>query len=122
MSSSPQSMREALIAELIGDVDKLITRTEELKSTLPDQLKVASRTTTGELTAAGEKLRNDFLRDLERVKRELQQTAAEAKEAAQIVHGSARRFAVLAMAAGLFAGALGGLIAGLLAANYILGA
>ncbi|MGR0626563.1 hypothetical protein ACTZIH_25975 (plasmid) [Escherichia coli] len=127
--SGPQSMREALIAELIGDVDGLINRLEGLQSALPEaaeksaaKVSAAGDSAVRNMTATGEKIRTDFIRDADSVLKALQKATGEAQAASRVVSGSAKRFAALALVVGLSAGIIGGVLAGMLAAYYFLGA
>lgn len=126
--SGPQTMREALIAELIGDVDALMTRAESLRATLPEAAdKAATRVASAGETAAqqiaikAERVRADLARDMETLLKGVQRVAGEAQAASMVVDRSARRFALLALLTGLAGGVGGGILAGLFAARYLLG-
>lgn len=126
--SGPQTMREALIAELIGDLDTLLTRTEEVKAALP----LAADSAARGITAAGEKmlaqteqsanrLRAELARDAGSIAETVKKAASEANTAATIVARGGQRFALLALLTGLAGGVVGGTLAGLFAARYFLG-
>lgn len=126
--NGPQTMRDALIAELIGDVDALLTRAETLRAALPDAAeKAASRVAAAGESAAqqiatnAERVRGELARDMETLLKGVQKVAGEASGAAKVVDRSGRRFALLALLTGLAGGVCGGVVAGLLAACYFLG-
>ncbi len=113
----PQTTREALLAELLGDVAGLLERVEALHASLP----ATAEQSAARMAAAGERVRADLGRQNDGVVQALQKVAREAREAAGVVNGSARRFALLALATGLGAGVLGGALGGLLLSRYVFG-
>ncbi len=111
-----QTAREALIGELIGDVDALLARTDALRTTLPEAVgHSASR-----IEAAGNRLRADFERDGEALLRELRAVVREAEISARIVDRSGRRFLAFALMTGFAGGIFGGAFAGMLLAQVLL--
>jgi len=126
--SSPQTMREALVAELIGDLDTLIARTEELKATLPRAADQAAQKIADSADAilkkveqSSSQLRIDLTRDAAIIATSIQKSTGEAKAAAALVEKAGRRFALLALVTGLGGGILGGLLAGLAFAAHVFG-
>lgn len=126
--AGPQTTREALMAELLGDVARLLDRVEALHTSLPvaaDQsaarMAAAGEQAAGSITAAGERVRVDLGRQNETVLQAIQKAAKEAREAALVVNGSAQRFAFLVLLTGLGAGLVGGALGGLLLSWYVLG-
>lgn len=126
--SGPQTMREALIAELIGDLDTLITRTEELKAALPaaadkaaDKVAGSADAMLGKIEQSASQLRADLARDAGIIAQTVQKAAGDAQAAAAVVDKAGRRFALLALVTGLCGGLLGGLLVGLASAVNIFG-
>lgn len=111
-----QTAREALIGELIGDVDALLARADALRTALPE----AVGQSAARLEAAGGRLRVDFERDGEALLRELRAVAREAEMSARIVDGSGRRFLLFALVTGFAGGIFGGALAGLALAQVLL--
>ncbi len=87
-----QTAREALIGELIGDVDALIARADALRTVLPD----AADRSAARLEAAANRLRAELERDGAAHLSELRHLTAEAKAAAWVVDGASRRFVAFA--------------------------
>ncbi|MFW1011717.1 hypothetical protein ACEV93_18635 [Vibrio parahaemolyticus] len=125
---APQTMREALLAELLGDVDALMQRLEELQTTLPaaadnaaGKVSDAGKAATDEFAQTAAKLRRDLVADSDVLRKELQGVTKETQAAAKVVDQSARRFAIMALLMGLAGGVIGGVLAGLALANHTLG-
>ncbi|EIJ6113775.1 hypothetical protein LJJ21_004738 [Salmonella enterica] len=125
---SPQTAREALIAELIGDVDALIIRAEALRSALPDaaneaaaKVRHSGERAAEDIGAAAAKLARELTGHGEKVVQGVQSAARDAQAAAKVVDRSARRFALLAAAMGLAGGVLGGILAGLFLSRHFFG-
>lgn len=112
-----QTAREALIGELIGDVDALIARMDAVRMALPE----AADRSAARIEAAGSRLRVDLAREGETLLQEFRKVAREASAAAHVVDGSSRRFVALALLVGFGSGILGGALAGALLAQWILG-
>lgn len=126
--SSPQTMREALVAELIGDLDDLLARTEALKTSLPG----AADDVAKKVTASGdgiilriEKVGTQLLADLSHesktISETMQRAASDASGAAAVVDRAARRFALLALVTGMCGGVVGGLLVGMALAGKVFG-
>lgn len=93
----PQTTREALLAELLGDVAGLLERVEALHASLhataeqsAARVAAAGEQAAGAIIAAGERVRADLGRQNDGVVQALQKVAREAREAAGVVNGSAR--------------------------------
>ncbi|HFD2218311.1 TPA: hypothetical protein ACF2KY_004836, partial [Escherichia coli] len=113
--AGPQTTREALIAELLGDVGVLIDKTDELRASFPAaadeaaaKVKAAGQRATEDVATAATQLTRDLATQTEKLLQGVQQAAREAQAAARVVDRSARRFALLATAMGLAAGIVGG--------------
>lgn len=126
--AGPQTAREALIAELIGDVDALIGRAEGLHTALPAaadkaaaRVEGAGRTAADDITEAATRLRRELTAEGETLLKGLQGATQEAQKAARVVDQSARRFALMALLLGLAGGVLGGCLAGFALAQHLLG-
>lgn len=120
----PGTLKEAFIAELMGDMglliedaEALIKSVEALKASLPR----VGEQTVNQVTAAGDKIRDGLARDAANLENVLSQISRETLAAAQVVDGSARRFQILALMAGLAGGVLGGLLIGFALANNVFG-
>ena len=122
--AGPQTAREALLAELLGDVGGLLDRMEVLKVDLPevaddaaDKIKAAGASSAAAIQSATDRAEvriGDALSSL--------QTAARyAKAAATVVAGSARRFALLALLTGVAGGAVAGAVVALALSRSLFG-
>ena len=112
-SQAPQTAREALIGELIGDVDALMARVDALRTALPD----AADRSAARLEAAASRLRGELERAVEAHIKELRELTGEARAAARVVDGASRRFVAMALLGGVGGGILGGALAGVLLAQ-----
>lgn len=110
-----QTAREALIGELIGDVDTLIARADALRTTVPE----AAERAASRLETAGNRLRAELARDGEALHRSLREITREADTAARIVDGASRRLIFLAVLAGFGGGIVGGALAGVALARWM---
>lgn len=117
--AGPQTAREALIAELIGDVDALIERAEVLQASIPAAADEAVRgiVDAGErvvahLDDATKLLRADLARERAAALQPLQLASKAATDAAAAVTDGARRLATYALLTGLAGGALAGALVG----------
>ena len=126
--AAPNTHREALIAELLGDVGAMLDRADELQAAFPvaaeaaaGKVRVAGEMAAGGVTAAGERFLGVFDQRAGTALRGVQEAAREAQEAARVVDRAAWHFALLAGAVGLAAGALGGTLAGLTLGRGLLG-
>lgn len=118
--ANPNTHREALIAELLGDVGQLLDRAEALKASFPvageeaaGKVRAAGQVAAGGVTAAGERFLGVFDQRAAAALQGVQEAAREAQAAARVVDRAAWHFALLAGAMGLGAGVLGGVLAGL---------
>ncbi len=118
--ANPSTHREALIAELLGDIDTLLARLETLQASLPaavdtavGRVRGAGETAAGGLSLAGDRLLAGFDRHAAQTLQGVQTAAREAQAAARLVDHAARRFLVLATVLGLCAGVLGGILVAL---------
>lgn len=100
--SGPQTMREALIAELIGDLDTLLTRTEALKTSLSgaadDVAKKLSATGDGivlRIEKTGAQLLDDLSRDTKTINQQMQKAASAARIVIRtVLHGQPSRISM----------------------------
>jgi hypothetical protein len=114
--AGPNTAREALLAELLGDAGVLLDRMEALKVELPEvaddierKVRSAGESSAALVRTAGEQAASQVGDTLEAV----QSAAREARAAAAMVTGSARRFALLALLTGVAGGGVAGAIAAL---------
>lgn len=122
--AGPQTTREALMAELLGDVGGLLDRMEALKVDLPEladdmagKVKAAGDSSAAGIKIASQQAASRIADTLESV----QNAAREAKAAAAVVTGSARRFAFLALLTGVAGGGVAGAVVALALSRSILG-
>lgn len=113
----PQTAREALIAELLGDVDVLLKKAESL----PGAMEAAANLVAAKIETSGDKFRNNFGSETDNFIKKLQPIATEAQKAANVVDSAAKKFILLAFIAGLIGGTIGGSLAGLVLYYYLLG-
>jgi hypothetical protein len=116
--AGPNTHREALIAELLGDVGELLDRAEALKGSLPTavdtalgKVRSAGDAAAGGAAVAGERFLMTFDARATLLLRGVQKAAQEAQAAATVVDRASRRFIVLAAVLGLLCGAGGGALA-----------
>jgi hypothetical protein len=110
----PNTHREALIAELLGDVGDLLDRTEALKTSLPaaadaamQKIKGAGDTMAANASMTGERFLTAFDERAAPLLRGIQQAAKEAGTAARVVDRASRRFLLLATLLGFLGGLFG---------------
>lgn len=115
--AGPQTTREALLAELLGDVGTLLDRVEVIQAALPQQaedgasrLASAGEAASTKIAGAADQARRDLSASLAEALEGVQKAATEASGAAAVVSGAAWRFALLALLTGLAGGALAGFI------------
>jgi hypothetical protein len=70
MSTGPRTTREALIAELLGDIDALLTRCEGFTAKV-DALQAQMASNTATLDAAGERYRQAIIAFTEQAKQQV---------------------------------------------------
>lgn len=126
--ANTQTMREALVAELIGDVDALLQRVEALRTTVPEagtaaaaQVQAAGTQAAQDIAVASDRLKADLARQAETLRHTLYSVTQEARAAANVVDGTAQRFGRFAVLAGFGGGILGGILAGLVLASVVFG-
>lgn len=122
--ASPNTAREALMAELLGDVGVMLDRMEALKVALPevaedatDRVRAAGDSSAAAINSAIDQAEIRIADALSG----LQATAREAKAAAGVVAGAARRFALLALLTGVAGGAVAGAVVALALSRSLFG-
>lgn len=127
--ASPQTTREALIAELLGDVGALLDKADALRAAFPAaadeaaaRVKAASERATQDIAAATVQLGRELTTEGERLLQGVQKAAKDTQAAAKVVDRQARRFAFLALLTGLGGGIVGGVLGGLALSRYFFGA
>ncbi len=125
---APQTTREALMAELLGDVGALLDKADSLQNALPavadvaaSQIYLAGEAASKNIKAEAEQFRAMLAREREALTRPVQEASEQTRLAADVVEGAGRRLAMLALGLGLAAGALAGAIAGIAAASIFIG-
>lgn len=107
--------REALLAELIGDVQVLLDRVEALRTGLPaavetaaDQLGATVAQATASVNESGIGLSRAIDRQAKAALLGVQEAAQEASRAAAVVKGAGQRLVALLVVLALLAGGLAG--------------
>jgi len=126
--AGPNTHREALIAEALGDLGDLLDKVEALKTALPlavdaaaVKVRGAGETAAGSVNAAGDRFLTAFDQQAGTALKGVQAAARDAQGAARVVDKAAWRFAFLAGVTGLAAGALGGVLAALAISRGLFG-
>lgn len=125
--AGPQTTREALMAELLGDVGALLDRTEALQAAMPAVADAAATQVylAGEDAAKNIKVSADsfaalFADQRALIAKSMSEAAASISKSADLVEGNARRMATNALLAGLAGGAIAGLLGGVAAAAFFM--
>lgn len=125
--AGPQTTREALMAELLGDVGALLDRTEALQAAMPAVADAAATQVylAGEDAAKNIKVSADsfaalFADQRALIAKSMSEAAASINKSADLVEGNARRMATNALLAGLAGGAIAGLLGGVAAAAFFM--
>lgn len=125
--AGPQTTREALMAELLGDAGALLDRVESLQAGLPavadaaaSQVYLAGEDAAKRIKASADETVALLVRQRELMAKPISEAAASISQSADVVEGGARRLATMAMLAGLAGGVLGGLIAGIATAAFFM--
>lgn len=125
--AGPQTTREALIAELLGDVGALLDRTEALQAAMPavadasaTQVFLAGEDAAKRITASADSFAALLAGQRDLLAKPISEAAASISQSAGIVEGSARRLATMAMLVGLASGAFAGLLGGIAAAAFFM--
>lgn len=126
--AGPNTHREALIAELLGDVGDLLDRAEALKIALPAavdtavaKVRGAGETAAGSVNAAGDRFLTEFSKRASGTMDGMVIAAKESHKAAQVVDKAATRFALIAGAMGLAGGLIGGVLVALAISHKLFG-
>lgn len=125
--AGPQTAREALIAELLGDVGALMDRTEALQAAMPavadaaaTQVYLAGEDAAKNIKAAADSFAALFADQRALIAKSMSEAAASISKSADLVEGNARRMATNALLAGLAGGAIAGLLGGVAAAAFFM--
>lgn len=127
MPKDPTTMREAIAAEILGDINDILTRLEGVNKIFPEstektisKIKTAMELASGNLTASGDKITREFDAKLKESLANLRQVSKDTLKAASVVDRSAHRFALFSAIIGFASGILGGVLAALAFSNYFL--
>ena len=125
--AGPQTTREALMAELLGDVGALLDRTEALQAAMPavadaaaTQVYLAGEDAAKNIKAAADSFAALFADQRALIAKSMSEAAASISKSADLVEGNARRMATNALLAGLAGGAIAGLLGGVAAAAFFM--
>ena len=125
--AGPQTAREALIAELLGDVGALMDRTEALQAAMPavadaaaTQVYLAGEDAAKNIKAAADSFAALFADQRALIAKSMSEAAASISKSADLVEVNARRMATNALLAGLAGGAIAGLLGGVAAAAFFM--
>lgn len=125
--AGPQTTREALMAELLGDVGALLDRAEALQAAMPavadaaaTQVYLAGEDAAKNIKASADSFAALFAGQRDLIAKPMSEAAASISQSAGVVEGSARRLATMAMLAGLAGGAIAGLLGGVAVAAFFM--
>ena len=125
--AGPQTTREALMAELLGDVGALLDRTEALQAAMPavadaaaTQVYLAGEDAAKNIKASADSFAALFADQRALIAKSMSEAAASISKSADLVEGNARRMATNALLAGLAGGAIAGLLGGVAAAAFFM--
>lgn len=125
--TGPRTTREALMAELLGDVGALLDRVEALQVAIPGvtdtavkQVYLAGEEAANGIKAAAEQFATLLARERDQIAKPVSQAAASIRASADLVEGGARRLTTTALVVSLAGGALAGLIGGVAGAAFFL--
>lgn len=125
--AGPQTARDALIAELLGDVGALMDRTEALQAAMPavadaaaTQVYLAGEDAAKNIKASADLFAALFADQRALIAKSMSEAAASISKSADLVEGNARRMATNALLAGLAGGAIAGLLGGVAAAAFFM--
>ena len=125
MSKEPTTMREAMVAEVLGDIGNLLTRLENVSKSLPEatekaisKIRAALELSSGDLTSSGEKITREFDIHLKESLGNIRQVSKDVQQAAKLVDKSAHRLAIYSAIIGFSAGMLGGVLSALAFSNF----
>lgn len=125
--AGPQTTREALMAELLGDVGALLDRAEALQAAMPavadaaaTQVFLAGEDAAKNIKAAADSFAALFADQRALIAKSMSEAAASISKSADLVEGNARRMATNALLAGLAGGAIAGLLGGVAAAAFFM--
>lgn len=119
---APQTTREALLAELLGDVGDVLDRVDALKLSIPaaadaavESIRAEAQQIGATLESVAQTMRDDMHRDRGSYRQDVQEARAAAKAAtlaAEQVTADARNMRASALLVGACAGAFAGLVTG----------
>ena len=125
--AGPQTTREALMAELLGDVGALLDRTEALQAAMPavadaaaTQVYLAGEDAAKNIKESADSFAALFADQRALIAKSMSEAAASINKSADLVEGNARRMATNALLAGLAGGAIAGLLGGVAAAAFFM--
>ena len=125
MGKEATTLREAMVAEALGELGDLLSRLEKVNETLPDatekaisKIKTAMELASGNLTASGDKIIREFDEKIKHSLESIRQASKDTQSAASVVDRSAHRFAIFSAVIGFTSGILGGVLAALAFSNY----
>lgn len=125
--AGPQTTREALMAELLGDVGALLDRAEALQVSMPavadaamTQVFLAGEDAAKNIQASADSFAARAAEQRELIAKPMRDAAASISESAGIVEGSARRLAQTALLVALAGGGFAGLLGGVAAAAFFM--
>ncbi|MDF4211165.1 hypothetical protein P2W50_31425 [Pseudomonas protegens] len=125
--SGPQTTREALMAELLGDAGALLDRVEALQVAIPgvtdtavSQVYLAGEEAAKSIMAAAEEFGALLARERDLIAKPISEATASIRASADVVEGGARRLTTTALLVGLAGGALAGLIGGIAGAAFFM--
>ncbi|WP_156955813.1 hypothetical protein [Solidesulfovibrio alcoholivorans] len=125
MPKEPTTMREAMVAEVLGDIGNLLTRVESVNKALPDatekaisKIRAALELASGDLTSSGERLTREFDVYLKESLGSIRQVSKDIQQAAKLVDKSSHRIAIYSAIIGFSTGIFGGILSALAFSNF----
>lgn len=125
--AGPQTTREALMAELLGDVGALLDRTEALQAALPavadaaaTRVYLAGEDAAKNIKEAADEFAALLAKHQAQMAKPLRETSDAVNKAAMAVEGGSRRLATWAMLAGMAGGVVAGLVGGIAVAAFLM--
>jgi hypothetical protein len=125
--AGPQTTREALMAELLGDCGTILDRIEALQAAIPAVADAAATQVfiAGEDAAKNIKSAADSFAALldghrDQIVKPLREATVSMVKSADAVDGGARQLANKAMLCGMAGGVIGGLVAGIAVAAFFM--
>lgn len=124
--SKDTTVREAIVTEILGELEVLLTRLEGLNNSLPDstevsisKIKMATEFSSRNFSALFEREIKSFDTRIKESLARFTRASEAIQNAAMIVDKRSHRFTILATTTGFASGFLGGVLAALALGNFL---